>query len=84
MEAGGRSPQLSTIQAQASALQAELLDRGVDCRTFLAMRYWKPFAEDAVATMKEQGIGKLVILPLYPQFSLSTSGSALRVLERML
>ena len=48
------------------------------------MRYWKPYAEDAVEAIKAEGIQKLVILPLYPQFSLSTSGSALRVLERML
>ena len=82
--AGGRSPQLATIQAQARALQAQLADRGVDARPFIAMRYWKPFTEDAVEAMKAEGIQKLVILPLYPQFSLSTSGSALRVLERLL
>ena len=82
--AGGRSPQLSTVRAQAEALQTELSDRGVDARTFVAMRYWHPYAEDAVESIKAEGIKKLVILPLYPQFSLSTSGSALRVLERML
>ena len=84
IQAGGRSPQLSTIQAQAKALQAELEDRGVYARAFIAMRYWHPFAEDAIDMIKAEGIQKLVILPLYPQFSLSTSGSALRVLERML
>ena len=82
--AGGLSPQLTTIEAQANALQTELEDRGVDARTFVAMRYWHPFAEDAIESIKAEGIQKLVILPLYPQFSLSTSGSALRVLERML
>jgi len=84
MQAGGRSPQLSTIQAQAAALREELEDRGVDCRTFIAMRYWHPFAEDAIESIKAEGIQKLVVVPLYPQFSLSTSGSALRVLERLL
>ena len=82
--AGGRSPQLQTIQAQAKALQEELENRGVAARTFIAMRYWTPFAEDAIESIKAENIQKLVILPLYPQFSLSTSGSALRVLERML
>ena len=62
--AGGRSPQLATIQAQARALQAQLADRGVDARPFIAMRYWKPFTEDAVEAMKAEGIQKLVILPL--------------------
>jgi len=83
-EAGGQSPQISTIKAQASALEQELLERGVNAKLFLAMRYWYPFAADAVAQMKAENITKLVILPLYPQFSISTSGSALRVLERML
>jgi len=72
------------VQAQAQALQDELATRGVDSRTFIAMRYWKPYAEDAVEAIKAAKIQKLVILPLYPQFSLSTTGSTLRVLERML
>ena len=83
-QAGGRSPQLSTIQAQAKAIEEELIDRGVSARTFIAMRYWHPYTEEAVESIKAEGIQKLVILPLYPQFSLSTSGSALRVLERLL
>jgi len=82
--AGGISPQGRTIQEQANALQAELQDRGVDARLYVAMRYWNPYTEEAVEKMKADGVDKLVILPLYPQFSISTSGSALRVLERML
>ena len=73
-----------TIEAQADALTEALAERGVRSKVFIAMRYWHPFAEEAVAQMKAEGIEKLVILPLYPQFSISTSGSALRVLERML
>mmetsp|Transcript_11380 Transcript_11380/g.19105 ORF Transcript_11380/g.19105 Transcript_11380/m.19105 type:complete len:477 (+) Transcript_11380:28-1458(+) len=82
--AGGHSPQLATIKAQASALQDDLRERGVNAKLFIAMRYWHPFASEAVAQMKAENITKLVILPLYPQFSIATSGSALRVLERML
>ena len=47
------------------------------------MRYWKPFTEDAVAAIKADGITRLVVLPLYPQFSISTSGSSLRLLEQI-
>ena len=47
------------------------------------MRYWKPFTEDAVEQIKADGITKLVVLPLYPQFSISTSGSSLRLLEQI-
>jgi ferrochelatase len=72
------------VRRQAEALQRTLVARGVDASLFIAMRYWRPYAEEAVAQMKAQNVTRLVILPLYPHFSISTSGSALRVLERML
>ena len=65
MNNAGGAPQLSTVQAQARALQNELDERGVNAKTFIAMRYWKPYAEDAVEAIKAEGIQKLVILPLY-------------------
>ena len=43
---GGRSPQLPETEAQARALQAELVSRGVGAKTFIAMSYWKPFVRD--------------------------------------
>jgi protoheme ferro-lyase len=46
------------------------------------MRYWYPFTSDALEAVKRDGIERLVVLPLYPQFSISTSGSSLRVLEQ--
>ncbi|KAJ1639570.1 ferrochelatase [Pavlovales sp. CCMP2436] len=78
---GGASPQLATTRAQASALVEALAEKGVDARAYVAMRYWYPFTDDAVREMIEAGHRELVILPLYPQFSVSTSGSSLRVLE---
>ena len=45
------------------------------------MRYWYPFTEEALDQIAKDGVSKLVILPLYPQFSVSTSGSSLRVLQ---
>lgn len=45
------------------------------------MRYWKPYTEEALDNIQKDGIEALVILPLYPQFSISTSGSSLRVLQ---
>ena len=41
-------------------------------------------AEEAIAAVKRDGVTKLVVLPLYPQFSVSTSGSSLRLLETLL
>lgn len=84
IQAGGESPQVATIRKQADKLEVALRERGIDASLFVAMRYWRPLAEDAVAEMTQQNVTRLVIIPLYPHFSISTSGSALRVLERML
>eukprot|EP01082_Thalassiosira_pseudonana_P001750 g1470.t1 g1470 contig10:2157333-2158393(-) len=54
---------------------------GIEAKTYIGMRYWYPFTEEALAQIREDGINALVILPLYPQFSISTSGSSLRVLQ---
>jgi ferrochelatase len=72
---GGRSPLLDLTRAQAAALEAELAD--LDARCFIAMRYWHPFS---VATAKEVKAWKpdeVVLLPLYPQYSTTTTGSSL-------
>jgi len=55
----------------------------VRARSYVAMRYWTPYTEDALEAIKADGIERLVVLPLYPQFSISTSGSSLRLLERV-
>jgi ferrochelatase len=47
------------------------------------MRYWHPYTEEAIAKIIQDEIERLVILPLYPQFSISTSGSSFRLLERL-
>lgn len=80
---GGGSPQLRITQEQAAGLKRVLGDRGVDAKIYIGMRYWNPFSEEAVAQIKKDGISKLVILPLYPHFSISTSGSSFRELERI-
>ena len=80
---GGGSPLLQVTQAQAEALQLELADSGQDAQVYIGMRYWHPFTEEAISRIKRDGINQLVILPLYPQFSISTSGSSFRILEDM-
>ena len=45
------------------------------------MRYWYPFTEQALEEMKADGVNTVVVVPLYPQFSISTSGSSLRVVQ---
>jgi ferrochelatase len=72
---GGRSPLLEQTEAQARALEAEL---GGDYRCFIAMRYWHPMSGAAAQAAKEWGAERVVLLPLYPQFSTTTTGSSLR------
>jgi len=80
---GGGSPLRRITEEQAQALQVELQQRGYDNQVYVGMRYWHPFTEEAIAHIKRDRIQKLVILPLYPQFSISTSGSSFRLLERL-
>lgn len=76
---GGRSPILPQTQAQADALQRVLNDGGTDeWRCFIAMRYWNPRAEQALREVIQWGPDRVVLLPLYPQFSTTTSSSSLR------
>ncbi|MBE9048459.1 ferrochelatase [Pleurocapsales cyanobacterium LEGE 10410] len=83
LEIGGGSPLRRITEAQAKALQAKLEEMGQDVKIYIGMRYWHPFTEEAIAQIKKDDIEQVVILPLYPQFSISTSGSSFRVLEEM-
>ncbi len=80
---GGGSPLRRITEAQAKAMQTRLREMGEDVAVYVGMRYWHPFTEEAIAQVKRDQIEELVILPLYPQFSISTSGSSFRLLERL-
>ncbi len=79
---GGGSPLRRITEQQALALEQQLRDQGEPARVYVGMRYWHPFTEEAVAKLKQDHIERLVILPLYPQYSISTSGSSFRLLEK--
>lgn len=72
---GGKSPLVEETEKQAAALQNCL---GSDFKVVIAMRYWRPFTADAVAAAQAWGAERVVLLPLYPQFSTTTSRSSLR------
>ncbi|KAI4330072.1 hypothetical protein MLD38_028380 [Melastoma candidum] len=78
---GGGSPLRRITDAQAEELRKSLWEKNVPAKVYVGMRYWHPFTEEAIEQIKRDGITKLVVLPLYPQFSISTSGSSLRLLE---
>ena len=81
-EIGGGSPIRRNTEAQARALEAELARSGVDARCVVAMRYWRPFTREAVAELEGAGCEQIVLLPLYPQYSSTTTGSSLNEWER--
>jgi ferrochelatase len=80
---GGGSPLRRITKQQAQELQTSLRQKGVDATSYVAMRYWHPFTESAIADLKANGVDEVVVLPLYPHFSISTSGSSFRELQRL-
>ncbi len=80
---GGGSPLRRITEAQAQALRSQLQQKGHDAHVYIGMRYWHPFTEEAIAQIKQDKIEELVVLPLYPQFSISTTGSSFRLLDRI-
>ena len=73
---GGRSPIRELTERQAAALEAELRP-SLDARVLVAMRYWHPLCKEAVAEIANDSVRQLVLLPLYPQYSKTTTGSSL-------
>jgi len=74
---GGASPLLPNTQAQATALEHALADLGA-VKVFIAMRYWHPLTEATVSAVKLYGPSDTLLLPLYPQFSGTTTGSSVK------
>jgi ferrochelatase len=76
---GGKSPLLELTREQATALQAALAEPAeeIEARCFIAMRYWHPFSEEAARAVRDFRPDQVVLLPLYPQFSTTTTGSSL-------
>jgi protoporphyrin/coproporphyrin ferrochelatase len=71
---GNASPLVPNTEAQARALESAI---GDETRCFIAMRYWHPFADRAARAIAHWGADEIVLLPLYPQFSSTTTGSSL-------
>ena len=76
---GGKSPLLEETRQQAEALEHALLQgsSGHVAKSFIAMRYWHPFSNEAVRAVKAWQPDHILLLPLYPQYSTTTTGSSL-------
>lgn len=79
---GGRSPILIETQDQARALERAVTDDQMEAKAFVAMRCWHPFSDGAALAVKQFGPDKIVLLPLYPQYSTTTSASSLKDWDR--
>lgn len=80
MDHGGGSPLLPETLKQARALEQRLVEHSPDDQfgVFIAMRYWAPFTDQTAAEVAAFGPDELVLLPLYPQFSTTTTQSSLK------
>lgn len=74
---GGKSPLLDLTEEQARALEAALAgDPTRETRCFVAMRYWHPMSDAAARAVKDWQPDEVLLLPLYPQYSTTTTGSS--------
>jgi ferrochelatase len=64
-------------------LQLKLADCGLDAHCFVAMRYWHPFTAQAIEQLRDARCDEVVLLPLYPHYSSTTTGSSLNEWRRL-
>jgi protoporphyrin/coproporphyrin ferrochelatase len=79
---GGGSPIRRFTEQQARALQRKLAESGLNARCFVAMRYWHPFTGEAIEQLRAARCDEVVLLPLYPHYSSTTTGSSLNEWRR--
>jgi ferrochelatase len=78
---GGKSPIVGHTKRLVAALQQKV---GEDVAVDFAMRYTPPFAKELVGRLKEEGVEKIFLIPLYPQYSTTTTKSSLEDFEEAL
>ena len=79
---GGQSPIRLLTERQARKLEAALAGE-FDVRCWVAMRYWRPLTDEAAAAVQAASLDRLVLLPLYPQYSFATTVSSLKEWNRI-
>jgi ferrochelatase len=81
-EIGGKSPIVDLTNAQARALEARL-NATLPAKVFVAMRYWNPRTEEVIAQLNAGRFSKIILIPLYPQFSKATTISSMKEWNRL-
>ncbi len=80
---GGKSPINEWTETQRQMLAKTLADRGVEADVYTAMRYWKPLTSETAEIIKQKNYQNIILLPLYPHFSVSTTGSSFNEWDRV-
>jgi len=81
---GGGSPLRRLTEDQARALAEEFKRRGKDVETFVGMVTWRPFLAEAIDKIEKTNLESLVILPLFPQYSVTTTGAGFSILRQLI
>lgn len=81
---GGGSPLRRLTEEQASELKQEFSRRGKSAETFVGMCTWRPFLHEAVDKIKAADVDTIVVLPLFPHYSVTTTGSGFAALRELL
>ena len=78
------SPLMHYSRLQAKALAEKFADQGHIVLVDLAMRYGQPSTTEALKALQDQGMERLLLLPLYPQYSATTTASSFDEVFRVL
>ncbi|MBM9518361.1 ferrochelatase [Desulforhopalus vacuolatus] len=78
---GGASPLERITRAQAKALEKNLCQEGEDWHVSIAMRYWPPYADEALDEMLANKVEDITAVSLYPHYTKATTGSSLNHLR---
>lgn len=82
-ELGGRSPILDLTQYQAEELEKKLESDQFEYKAFINMRYWHPMTAEVIEQVKQYSPDEIILLPLYPHFSSTTTGSSIKEFKRL-
>jgi len=73
---GGKSPIGMWTEKQRAMLEKNLRKDNPSINVYTAMRYWKPFTNEIVSKVEGMNYDKIILLPLYPHYSITTTGSS--------
>ncbi len=79
---GGASPLLPETRNQAEALKQEIADLAAHVEVFVFMRYWHPMVAETVSEIRSFAPDRILLLPLYPQFSTTTTGTSVKAFRQ--